>query len=83
MDARAVAVVTEVADKIKKVSNSFLLETFFIGKYQLLSIYLQAASAATAPSAVAVVICLTAFVRQSPATKMPFMSVRHASSDTI
>ena len=43
------------------------------------AIYLHAASAATAPSAAAVVSCLTSLVRQSPAAKMPGCDVTQSS----
>ena len=44
------------------------------------AIYLHAASAATAPSAAAVVSCLTSFVRQSPAAKIPGWDVTQSSA---
>ncbi len=48
--------------------------------YYLFSMYFTAASAATAPSAVAVEICLIDLVRQSPATKTPSVLVVQPSS---
>ena len=47
------------------------------------SIKLQAARAATEPSAQAVVICLIFFARQSPATNTPGVFVRQSSPDAI
>ena len=49
--------------------------------YSCPSRYLQAASAATAPSAVAVVTCRTFFRRQSPAQKMPRVFVLQSSPE--
>ena len=48
--------------------------------YAFRSIHAHAASAAAAPSAAAVEICRTAFVRQSPATKIPAVRVVQRSS---
>ena len=62
------------------MATSLVKPLFF---YFLESIYLHAASAAIAPSEEAVVTCLIAFVRQSPATNTPSVSVRHASSAII
>ena len=42
----------------------------------------QAARAATAPSAAAVVSCRTLFLRQSPATKRPSVGVRQSSPES-
>ena len=53
------------------VSNAFYLR---------LSTKSHAASAAIAPSAHAVATCLILFLRQSPATKIPFVFVVQASS---
>ena len=47
------------------------------------SIKLQAARAATEPSAQAVVICLIFFARQSPATNTPGVFVSQSSPDAI
>lgn len=47
------------------------------------AIYLHAASAATAPSAAAVVSWRTSFVRQSPAAKIPGADVTQSSAASI
>ena len=47
------------------------------------AIYLHAANAATAPSAAAVVSCLTSFVLQSPAAKIPGCDVKQSSAARI
>lgn len=54
---------------VEKSGRRLLL--FRVLCYYNASIYRQAASAAHEPSAAAVVSCLTAFLRQSPATNTP------------
>ena len=51
--------------------------------YSSRSMYSQAASVATAPSEAAVVSWRTAFVRQSPAVKIPGVRVRQSSPAAI
>ena len=66
-------------------SNTYLpADTLLVRKFRLYSaIYLHAASAATAPSAAAVVSCLTSFVRQSPAAKIPGQEVMQSSAASM
>jgi hypothetical protein len=65
--------------KKKRIAlNRFFSFTVFSG-HSCWSIYLQAASAAAAPSPAAVVSCRTLLLRQSPAAKTPAVRVVQSS----